>query len=315
VISRDYFHNPFKVPHYDRAMHVASWRVGVGYVANVAAGLVGLSMVNVPMFFCIRRLVSPTILLYEYVFLRRVAEPSVQGAVGVIMLGTLIAGWDTLQADLVGYGVTFLNNLCSAFSSVAQKQFSDATKLGALGTLYYTSLTALPLSLALAVAKGELQELAAFPSLGDPRFWLGFVTALSLGPILTYSSILCTTHNSPLAMSITGNVKDLATTILGAFLFPGFVATLKNVGGLGLTFLGAGAYTMISFYKGLKGAAAGGAEGAKASKPAPAAAEVAKAEAESHHFDEEAAVAAPVQPKSPSVFAGGARGRVVATRG
>ena len=31
--------------------------MGVFYVANVGAGLIGLKLVNVPMFFCIRRLV------------------------------------------------------------------------------------------------------------------------------------------------------------------------------------------------------------------------------------------------------------------
>ena len=67
---------------------------------NVGFGLVGLRLVNVPMFFCIRRLVSPTILLVEYAMFGRVADGGTQVAVGLIMLGTLLAGYETLNAEV-----------------------------------------------------------------------------------------------------------------------------------------------------------------------------------------------------------------------
>jgi solute carrier family 35 protein len=261
LVSRDFFSNPFKVPKYDRATHVLSLRLGILYVANVAVGLIGLSMVNVPMFFCIRRLVSPMILFYEYLFLNKVADTNVQGAVALIVAGTVMAGWDTLNSDIRGYAVTFVNNLCTAASSSSQKQFSDTTKLGAVGTLFYTSLTAFPLCVLLAVLTGEVPALIEFPHLFDSSFWFGFIVSLSLGPLLTYSSILCTTYNSPLAMSITGNVKDVASTSLGAILFPGFLATPKTLGGLALSFAGAGFYSYINLQKGLKSAAAVGGGG------------------------------------------------------
>lgn len=256
IVSRDYFGNPFKVPKYDRATHSLSWKLGVLYVANVAVGLVGLSMVNVPMFFCVRRLVSPMILLYEYMFFSKVADVNVQGAVGLIVAGTVLAGWDTLNSDLRGYVVTFINNLCTAASSSSQKQFSDSTKLGATGTLFYTSMTALPICIVLVFITGEVPTLMAFPHLHHSGFLFGFAVSLALGPLLTYSSILCTTYNSPLAMSITGNAKDIASTLLGAILFPGFEATAKTMGGLILSFAGAGFYSYINLHKGIKASAA-----------------------------------------------------------
>ena len=63
--------------------------------------------------------------------------------------------------------------------------------------------------------------------------------------------MLCTTFNSPLATSVTGNVKDLAQTILGGILFPGFVATVKTITGLVLSFMGAGMYSYINLSKGM----------------------------------------------------------------
>ena len=266
TISRDFFKNPLSLPKYDRALHLKSLPLGLLYVANVAVGLLGLSLVNVPMFFCIRRLVSPTILLYEYLSEGKVADGGVQAAVGTIMAGTLLAGWDTLNSDIVGYTITFINNLCTAANSATQKHFSQSVKFEnpAFATLYYTSLTGLPLALLLSGVFGEFSELMAFPHLYSLQFWGGFSIALSLGPVLTYSSILCTTYNSPLAMSITGNIKDVASTVLGALLFPGFEPTVKNVGGLALTFAGAGAYSWINLKKGQKQAAAAAAEAAPA---------------------------------------------------
>jgi drug/metabolite transporter (DMT)-like permease len=88
------------------------------YVANVAFGLVGLSMVNVPMFFCLRRLVAPMIMIYEFLVLGKSTDPQIQGAVGFIVLGTIMAGWDSLRNELAGYVITLLNNVCSAACSV-----------------------------------------------------------------------------------------------------------------------------------------------------------------------------------------------------
>jgi solute carrier family 35 protein len=258
AVTRDFAGNPLKLPKYDFNLHLKSLPLGLLYVANVGVGLLGLSLVNVPMFFCIRRLVSPTILFYEYLFEGKVAEFNVNAAVGTIMAGTLLAGWDTLNADIVGYTITFINNLCTAASSATQKAFSQSVKFDnpAFATLYYTSLTGLPVSLVLGLAFGEFEELMAFAYLYDARFWGGFTVALSLGPVLTYSSILCTTYNSPLAMSVTGNVKDVASTVLGAILFPGFEATVKNVSGLGLTFVGAAGYAYFNLKKGQQAPAA-----------------------------------------------------------
>ncbi len=251
VVSRDYYGNPFGVPTYDPAMHRAALSVGVFYVVNVGAGLIGLQMVNVPMFFCIRRLVTPTVLVYEYLTLGKVADPNIQVAVGVIMLGTIVAGWDSLNADLLGYGITMLNNLLTAGASVAQKQFADTSRVSAFGVLYYNACTAAPLAAFLSVVTGELLALPSFPHSGSLSFWISFLFGCALGPLLTYSSMLCTTFNSPLATSVTGNVKDLAQTILGGILFPGFVATIKTISGLVLSFMGAGMYSYINLSKGM----------------------------------------------------------------
>lgn len=252
TLTRDYFKNVFQVPKYEKSIHISSLKMGGMYVLNVVAGLIGLQMVNVPMFFCIRRLVSPTILFYEYFALGKVAEFDIRVAIGFIMVGTIVAGWETLDSHIVGYIITIFNNICTAATTVMQKQFSERHRMTAVGTLFYNAMTAAPLAFTLAILNGEIAELKNFEHLGEAKFWFSFVIACLLGPILTYSSMLCTTYNSPLATSVTGNIKDIATTIFGAILFPGFSPTVTNVLGLTLSFGGAGAYSVINLKKAMK---------------------------------------------------------------
>jgi solute carrier family 35 protein len=257
VVTRDRLGNPFRIPAFSSATYWLSVPVAAAYIANVCLGLVGLQMVNVPMFFCIRRTSTLFVLLYEFVSERKVAEPGIRGAVAVICCGAIVAGWESLGGEALGFLITVLNNVATAASTVMQKQFSLAAKLGAnsgggaagggpFGIMYYQALTALPLALLLAAVAGEGAELLAFPHLYSPSFWFALIAASVMGLLLSYSSLLCTTYNSPLTTSVTGNAKDVVLTIVGAVLFPGFRATLLSVGGLCLSFVGSGLYTAVS---------------------------------------------------------------------
>lgn len=65
-----------------------------------------------------RRLVAPCVLIYEYMAYNRVADVGVRASVGIIVIGAIVAGWDTLNDDLFGYTLTVINNLLTAASSV-----------------------------------------------------------------------------------------------------------------------------------------------------------------------------------------------------
>lgn len=249
VVSRDYLGNPFKIPAYDYGLHKGSFLLGVLYVANVGAGLIGLQLVNIPLFLCIRRLTTPTILLYDFVARKKVQSKEINASIFFIFAGTIIAGYETLTADLFGYAVTMLNNLFTAASMAFQKDFFDknqGVKLTAFGVLYFNSLTALPLAFVLSLVTSEISSLSSFAHVGSLSFWINFIIAGSLGPILTYSSVLSTTYNSPLSTSVTGTAKDICLTVAGALSFSDFEATTTNVFGILLSFIGTGIYSWFS---------------------------------------------------------------------
>lgn len=122
------------------------------------------------------------------------------------------------------------------------KRFSDEHNVKGFGMVYYNSLVALPLSLLCMVIFGEVQYLAAYERYSI-SLAIAVVAASSLGVIMTFAVFWCTTTNSPVVTSVTGNVKDVISTFVGAALFPGFVATAYTVGGLATSFTGSALYT------------------------------------------------------------------------
>lgn len=278
-VTRRYFGNPLAVPKIDPETLRSSLPMSLLFVANAVTGFVGLMLVSVPLFNCLRRLVPACILAYEWYTLGKVADRSSHIAVALIAFGALLAGWGTFSSDFTGVALTMANNLATAASLVVQKSFSEKAaaavasdaaegegvgigsssgkastantqpkKLGTWAVLYYTALIALPISVVLAIATGEVPQLMHHIETGSPRFWAGFWASSALGLALTFSSSLCNIYVSPMATSITGNVKDIATTTAGALLFPGFIITAQSLSGLLLSFSGAFLYS----YTGLK---------------------------------------------------------------
>jgi hypothetical protein len=171
------------------------------------------------------------------------------GSSGVVLfVGTILAGWETLRGDALGYALAFANDIATALQLLFQKRFNDSQKtlegarLGSFGLVYFNAAIALPLTLVGAGLSGEFAELAAYPRLADRGFLGAVLTSAALGVVLTYAGILCTTFNSPLTTSMTGCAKDVVGTAVGALLFGDFDFTPTSSSGLTISFVGSGMY-------------------------------------------------------------------------
>ncbi|KAA0155959.1 hypothetical protein FNF29_01378 [Cafeteria roenbergensis] len=228
---------------FDMKVMRKSLPLGVLYVANIAVGWFGLQLVDVPMFLAIRRTATAFTLGSEFFMLGAVPSPLVQVGVLVIVLGTVIAGWETFNSDFVGYAYTLGNNVVTAVQLAFAKQFKEETGIQGFGLVYYNALTALPLAVLGAALRGEVAYVFEYEHVSDPRFIAAVFVASALGCFMTYIVLLCATVNSPTVTSVTGNIKDIATTFIGAALFPGFEATFLKVAGLLVSFSGSGMFT------------------------------------------------------------------------
>lgn len=208
-------------------------------IGNVLLGLLGMKLVDVPMFFTLRRLVTPTIIVIEYISYGKVAKKHELVSVFLLTIGTIIAAAPTLSSDLVPYLVVLVTNMFTAANMTFQKQFRDELQVSVLTIVLINSILTLPVTLLLMLVSGELETLSQSPNLTSVPFWVVFIASATLGLVLTFAAMLNTTYNSPIATSITGNVKDIATTFLGWYLFPGFRVSVASVSGIFLSFCGA----------------------------------------------------------------------------
>jgi solute carrier family 35 protein len=232
------------VPKFDWNVYKQAAPVSLIFVANVSVGFFGLSMTDVPMFLAIRRTTTLFVMAMEFVVLGKVAGWNTINACILIAVGAIVAGWESLNSGWVGYACVLGNNVLTATYLTKMKSFSSAANVKGFGQLYYNTITALPLTIALSLFSGEWDKIQSFPYLWTPGFLFGLFVSSALGVVLTYAIVLCATVNSPLATSVTGNVKDVVTTVLGGYLFGGFHATFMSVTGILISFAGSGWYSV-----------------------------------------------------------------------
>jgi hypothetical protein len=104
------------------------------FVGNVGCAFVGLRIVDVPLFLCVRRVTTVCVLVTEYLMLGKVASNKILSAVGLIMLGTVLAGYETLSANFVGYAFVMGNNILTAMLYTEVR--AGALRAGVSGSLY-----------------------------------------------------------------------------------------------------------------------------------------------------------------------------------
>jgi len=241
----------------------ASLVPGLLFVANIAVGFYGIKLVSIPMFLTVRRTTTLFTLAAEYLVLGLVASRSVAAGVLLTVLGALVAGADSLRTDWLGFAFVVGNNVMTAASWSATKRFSDRFRLTRFGLTYYNACVALPLCVVLAAAGGEFQYVARHPQIGSPGMLLALFGASALGVLMNWVTFLAVTQTSPLATSITGNVKDIFATFLGAAIFRDFTPTFPRVAGIAISFVGSAVFSLAKLREvrdsGLGGGGAGGA--------------------------------------------------------
>eukprot|EP00744_Colponema_vietnamica_P008014 GILI01011461.1.p1 GENE.GILI01011461.1~~GILI01011461.1.p1 ORF type:complete len:329 (-),score=18.11 GILI01011461.1:58-996(-) len=215
------------------------------FVLNVSAGFVGLARVNIPIFLCLRRTAVMLVLLMEYFVLGKVASVHIWQAISVSVVGTIIAGLSDLNADFIGYAFVLLNNLFTSLYLTGTSKLSQQTSMNSFGLLFFNAIVSLPLVILCAFMCGEVSSVLRFEYWSDPVFCFTLFISSIVGVVLSYAIFLCSIINSPLATSVTGNIKDIVSTFLGFVLFSDVTPTFQNIFGLLISLSGAAYYSYL----------------------------------------------------------------------
>jgi len=222
--------------------------LSLAFVGMVVTGLASLQFLNIPMFNTLRRASTVLTMLGEWTLLGRSSSVRVQASVWLMLASALLSGVSDMDFSLIGYGLVLLNCLfTAAYLLLIQKLDVSHTGLNTFALMWYNNVQSLPLVLALCAFGGDFVGVRSYPRLTDTGFLVCFFLQGALAFALNYSIFLCTSVNSALATSVTGNVKNIVTTAVGYFAFGDVTYNRWNVAGLVLGTLASVGYSVIKY--------------------------------------------------------------------
>lgn len=145
-------------------------------VLNVISGLVGTGGLNVPMFIALRRFNLLFTILLERYWLRKSHDWPTVSAVGIMIVGALIAAATDLTYNFTGYIAVFCNNIMTSLYLVMVKNTSVSNDVSTNGMLFYNSILSLPMLVMAVFIAGEPSQLINYPLLYNPQFLVSLST-------------------------------------------------------------------------------------------------------------------------------------------
>lgn len=205
---------------------------------SISAGFMGTQGLNIPMFVALRRFTILFTVIVEYLLFRKRQSVPTLSAVAIMISGALIASVTDLTFSAQGYAAVFINDLLQAAYLVIVKYVKDVDHLGTNGLLFYNSgISVLPLVLFCWV-RGDFHEAMAYPYWGSLPFLTSLFSSTCLGLAVGHAIFLCTRVNEPLTTTVTGSIKNLLATMLGAIAFGDYIFNTANAAGLGVSAVG-----------------------------------------------------------------------------
>jgi len=134
--------------------------------------------------------------------------------------------------SLIGYFLVFLNCIFTAAYLLSIAKFGKQQGLNSFGLMYNNNIQSLPLVILLCWYNGDFAVFLNYAYFYNVGFWICFLFQSALAFLLNYSIFLCTNINSALATSVTGQIKNVATTAVGYFTFGDVTYDPFNVIGL-----------------------------------------------------------------------------------
>eukprot|EP01119_Soliformovum_irregulare_P019350 TRINITY_DN609_c0_g1_i2.p1 TRINITY_DN609_c0_g1~~TRINITY_DN609_c0_g1_i2.p1 ORF type:complete len:315 (+),score=39.46 TRINITY_DN609_c0_g1_i2:147-1091(+) len=225
-------------PNFDPIIARKMVPLGVAFASMVFTGLAALKWINIPMYGAIRRLTTFIVIVWQYILLKKTVPTDEFASVVVMILGATVAGGGDLDASVWGYLLTIANCVTTAWYLVLINKTTEDTGLQTFGLMFYNNILSMPI-MVIAVLLTEIPQLMEYPHWLNPGFIFTFILSSSLAIVLNYFVFLCSTVNSPLTTSVTGQLKSIVPTVLGLFLFGGVPLTWLLISGLSLsTFAG-----------------------------------------------------------------------------
>lgn len=248
------------LPRLDRTLFRDIIPISIFYLGNVLSGLGGTQSLNLPMFTVLRRFSIAMTMFGEYYILSRKPTQEVFLSVVGMVMGAIVAAFNDLSFDMMGYVMVLTNDVFTALSGVYMKKATNSPKISnKIGVLFYNSVfSAIALIFYLSFLSFQqftmgqrtvVEDILSFEGWKDISFIYLFMAAASMGSVLNYSIFLCTANNSALTTAVIGCLKNVAVTYYGMIFMSGYVFNLLNFVGLNISIVASLFYTYVILFR------------------------------------------------------------------
>lgn len=215
------------------------------FLGNLGLGLVGMRYVNLPMYVCIRKTTTMVVFMSN-ILQHKKHSFGISLGILFITLGGFIAGINDMSADYLGYSIVFASVLMNAAQLVYANYLSEYG-FDTLSIFFSSSMAVIPLSWVLSWGfEGGVGIGYEMVTWNDAI--LGVLVGCGSSALANFLMVLCATKVSPIATSVTGNMKDICSMIIGLLVFSDAQLTGPFAFGLALSTLGAGVYSYSKIY-------------------------------------------------------------------
>ncbi len=239
-------------PDWSNATALQALPLAVCFMLMVLSGLAALRLLNVPMFSALRRFTTLITMLSERMLQGTRHSTGTVASMFLMVLGAVIAGIFDLTFDFTGYVLVAINCFVTAGYLIYINRVTEQTKINSYGLMFYCNTLSLPLVIAVAVVTGEAAAVRSYPFLFDLGFIVCFLMQSVQAFLLNYTIFLCTSLNSALTTSVTGQMKNILVTAIGLFIFGDVVFDALNLFGLFLGVVGSVWYTLDRYWDSLE---------------------------------------------------------------
>eukprot|EP01132_Coremiostelium_polycephalum_P001005 gene1005-1275_t len=216
------------------------------FIMMVVSGLAALAKTNVPLFSALRRLSTLIVIVGERWLLSKITPADEVQSVVVMVLGALVAGWGDVTFDFIGSIYILFNCVVTAAYLIYIAKKTRETGLNTFGLMFYCNLLALPFTIVLTYIT-EWEGISKYEGYANLGFQFCFFMSSIQAFLLNYFIFLCSTLNSPLTTSITGQIKSILQTIIGLFMFGDVTFTPLLIFGILVSTIASFWYTYIKY--------------------------------------------------------------------
>lgn len=188
-----------------------------------------------------RRCAFLAIAITSYLFKAEIPTKATVAVCFLKLTGSILAGYESLDKDLIGFIVVWGCNFMGAFSQVLIAHLNKEKIINAYDTSFFFSFVGFLILAPYVVYSNNHHVLYDFAfKEGENHaefFWLFGQSSVS-GLIITIFTMIVISLGGPYAMYVTGNMRDVVLTYISFLIFDDLASSNLIIIGISMSFLG-----------------------------------------------------------------------------